>query len=146
MTRPPPQTAFEFMERGWRPSLMWFLVLTIALPFGVMIAVILGAYAYAVVKAVTTGVPVPYLLGGIEHLPWQYIAGGLGALLTGYLARGRQVVLQDRAAGGAPTQPPFAGSSAPSSGQTYSPPAAATPPVEPPIDDLGGPRPGGNWQ
>ncbi len=125
------------MERGWRPSLMWFLVLTIALPFGVMIAVILGAYAYAVVKAVTTGVPVPYLLGGIEHLPWQYIAGGLGALLTGYLARGRQVVREAQVAGGGPVQPPFDASPPPPSGPTYSPPDPATPPAEPPTPEGG---------
>lgn len=145
MTRRPPQTAFEFIERGWRPSFMWFLILTVVLPFGLLLAIIMGAYAFAVVKAVTTGQPVPYLLGGIEHLPWQYIAAGLGAVFTGYLARGRQIV-RETELGGGQGRPPFAESPPPSSGPTSPPPAPATPPAGPPIDDLEGPRPGGNWQ
>lgn len=115
--RPPPRTAFEFAERGWRPSLMWILLLTIAIPFGLMLAAVMAAYAYGVWRAMMTGEPVPNFLGGLENLPWQYIAGGLGALFTGYLARGRQVV-RELEAGGGQGRPPFGESSPPPSAQT----------------------------
>ncbi len=101
------------VQRGWRPLLMWILLLTVALPFGAFVLVLMGAFTYGVVKSVTTGQPMPYLLGGIEHLPWQYIAGGLSALFAGYLARGRQIVQEARATGGGQVQPPFAPSPPP---------------------------------
>jgi hypothetical protein len=97
---------------------MWILLLTVALPFGAFVLVLMGAFTYGVVKSVTTGQPMPYLLGGIEHLPWQYIAGGLSALFAGYLARGRQIVQEARATGGGQVQPPFVPSPPPPSVST----------------------------
>lgn len=106
------------VQRGWRPSLMWWLLLTIAVPFGLAVAALLLGFAYAVVMAVTTGRPIPNLTGGLEHIlsPFApYIAAGLGALITGYLARGRQIVLQEGGTG----RPPF--------GRSSPPPTASTP-------------------
>lgn len=81
------QPRLELFRATWRPSLMWWLVLTVAVPFGLVIASLLLAYAYAVWKAVLTSTPVPNLLGGIESLPWPYIIPGFGALFGGYVMR-----------------------------------------------------------
>jgi hypothetical protein len=116
------------VQRGWRPLLMWILLLTVALPVGVFMLVLMAAFTYGVVKSVTTGQPMPYLLGGIEHLPWAQIGAGIGALVAGYLARGRQIVQQDQARGGAGYTPPFP--------QSPPPPSASTPPEPSPTGGL----------
>lgn len=100
------QPRLELLRASWRPSLMWWLVLTVGVPLGIVIASILLAFAYGVWIAVTTGRPMPYLLGGIEQLPWQYIGPGIAALAGGYVMRGR-------GSGGGQDQRPFAPSPTP---------------------------------
>lgn len=101
----------EIARATWRPTLMWWLLLTVAVPFGLFVAVLMGAYAWAVVKAVETSTPVPNLLGGIETLPWGYIIPGLGGLFGGYIVRSREVThtaspFDSSRTPGAPSEPP----------------------------------------
>lgn len=96
------QPRLELFRTTWRPTLMWWLLLTVAVPFGLVVSALLLAYAYAVWKAVLTSTPVPNLLGGIEALPWPYIIPGLGALFGGYIVRSREVI-----SGGAHNARPF---------------------------------------
>lgn len=130
--RQPPRTAFEVAERGWRPGLMWVLLVFIALPFCLFVAAVLAAFAFGVWRSVLTGEPMPDLLGGIDRLPWHVIGPALGGLFAAYLARGRQIVREMEVGGGHDQQPPFAPSSPPPSG--------SAPP------DLNDPRPRGNWE
>lgn len=83
------QPRLELFRATWRPTLMWWLVATVAVPFGLFILSILLAVAYGVWVAVLTGRPMPDLLGGLDRLPWPYILPGFGALLTGYVMRGQ---------------------------------------------------------
>lgn len=96
------QPRLELFRATWRPTLMWWLLLTVAVPFGLVVSALLLAYVYAVWKAVLTSTPVPNLLGGIEALPWPYIIPGLGALFGGYIVRSREVI-----SGGAHNARPF---------------------------------------
>ena len=113
--RPPPRNRLEVFERTWRPFLMWCLALTIVVPLGICIAVLIGAFTYGFVTSIMTGQPMPNLTGGLENLltPFApFIAGGLGMLLTGYLSRAHQVNTEIRVGGGQ-GRPPFVESSPP---------------------------------
>lgn len=111
--RPPPQTAFEFVERGWRPVSAWVMVLTIALPVGLCLGAILFAVGFAFVKAALTGSPVPDLTGGLDRMiaplaPYvgPAIGAGFAALAAMFGWRSGEVREQIRGGGGQ-DRPPF---------------------------------------
>lgn len=138
-----PETAWDWIERGWRPFVAWVCIILVFVPLCICAAVIMGAFTLGFINSIATGQPMPDLTAGLDRvLPsiMPYVGPGLAGLLTLLLSRHREVNTELGGAHNArPFEPP---SSAPSA--SASPPA--TPPVEPPIDDLGGPRPGGNWQ
>lgn len=94
------QPRLELLRSTWRPSLMWWLVLTVAVPFGLFIASLLLAVAYGVWRSVMTGQPMPDLMGGLDRLPWGVIIPAFGALFGGYVMRGQ-------GSGGGQNQRPF---------------------------------------
>lgn len=102
------QPRLELFRATWRPTLAWYLMLTVAVPLGLFVTVILGALAYGVVLAVTTGRPIPDITGGLDRLlqpAWPFIAAGIGGLFSLGLSRHNQNMAQAR--GGGLGQPPF---------------------------------------
>ncbi len=125
--RPPPQTAFEYVERTWRPATGWVLVLTFALPVGVCLGAILFSVAFAFVKAALTDQPVQDLTGGLDRIlaplaPYvgPVITGGFAALAAMFGWRSREVREEIRSGGGQDHRP-FEEPSPASSEQTWQP-------------------------
>lgn len=113
--RPPPQTKFEFFERGWRVVLAWILIILIVVPLTLCIAVVCVSIAYGFLNAVLTGQPLPDLTGGMDRLLtplMPYIGPGLAGLFALMLSRHREV---NTSLGGGRNRIPFEPSSTPPS-------------------------------
>jgi len=97
ITRPPPQNKFEFFERGWRVALAWILIVTIAIPFCVMIAIVCWAIGVGFLKSIETGQPMPDLTAGLDRILQQimpYVGPGLAGLFALMMSRHREVNTQ----------------------------------------------------
>jgi hypothetical protein len=108
MIRPPPRTAFEFAERGWRIALAWL----IGIPLGLFFLVLLGCLSVFLVRALVLGQSVGDVTGGLDRLlaalapAYPYLAAAIGAVWGMFHYRSGDVRAQIRAGGGQ-GDPPF---------------------------------------
>lgn len=97
IARQSPQNKFEFFERGWRVALAWILIITIAIPFCAMIAIVCWAIGLGFLKSIETGQPMPDLTAGLDRILQQimpYVGPGLAGLFALMLSRHREVNTQ----------------------------------------------------
>ena len=123
------------LQRGWRPAVGWGGVVLIV--FCLLFLFAASLIALFALWRWSNGQPVD--LTGFAALMGAAVPAGAAIwslVKQSIIGRTTQHVEAIRSGQGVP---PF-GSAPPSA------PAPATPPAGPPIDDLDGPRPGGNWQ
>lgn len=121
--RPPPATAFQFFERGWRVALAWMLGALVVLPLCIFVLIVLIAIGVAVIRSAMNGQPVPDMTAGMDRVlapAWPYIGAAI-ATLWGLMGFRHREVHAQIVAGGGQDRPPFAPSSPPPSAPVSSP-------------------------
>ena len=94
--RPPPRTAFEWAERGWRIALAWMLILFIVVPLALFVTVVLATIALGLMKSVATGQPMPDITGGLDRILAQIMPYIGPAVLSGLTALGGLLLSRHR--------------------------------------------------